>query len=83
MEISELRIAVKSSLTSAELDDVGALVTEARQRVASQRAAIEAKRAFFLAQSDLQIAVNGGGAIGGGEVQSVTSAAAQATGNSH
>jgi outer membrane protein TolC len=63
--------------------DVFALVTEARQRVASQRAAIEAKRAFFLAQSDLQIAVNGGGAIGGGEVQSVTSAAAQATGNSH
>ena len=30
MEISELRIAVKSSLTSAELDDVGALVAEAR-----------------------------------------------------
>ena len=30
MEISELHIAVKSSLTSAELDDVGALVAEAR-----------------------------------------------------
>ena len=30
MEISELHIAVKSSVTSAELDDVGALVAEAR-----------------------------------------------------
>ena len=30
MEISELRVAVKSSLSSAELDDVGALVSEAR-----------------------------------------------------
>jgi outer membrane protein TolC len=41
--------------------DVFALVTEARQRVASLRAAVEAKRDFWLAQSDLQSAVNGGG----------------------
>jgi outer membrane protein TolC len=41
--------------------DVFALLTEARQRVASLRAGIEAKRDFWLAQSDLQTAVNGGG----------------------
>jgi outer membrane protein TolC len=42
--------------------DVFALLTEARQRVASLRAAIEAKRDFWLAQADLNTAVNGGGA---------------------
>ncbi|CEG10686.1 efflux transporter, outer membrane factor (OMF) lipoprotein, NodT family [Afipia felis] len=41
--------------------DVFTLLTEARQRTASLRAAIEAKRSFWLAQSDLQTAVNGGG----------------------
>ena len=41
--------------------DVFALVTEARQRVASLRAAIEARRNFWLAQSELQNAINGGG----------------------
>jgi outer membrane protein TolC len=41
--------------------DVFALLVEARQRIASMRAAIEAKRSFWLAQSDLNTAVNGGG----------------------
>lgn len=41
--------------------DVFALLTEARQRIASQRAAIDAKRDFWLAQSELLTAVNGGG----------------------
>jgi outer membrane protein TolC len=41
--------------------DVFALLTEARQRIASLRAAIEAKRDFWLAQSDLNTVVNGGG----------------------
>jgi outer membrane protein TolC len=41
--------------------DVFALLTEARQRVASLRAAIEAKRDFWLAQAELNTAVNGGG----------------------
>lgn len=41
--------------------DVFALLTEARQRIAALRAAIEAKREFWLAQSELQTAVNGGG----------------------
>ena len=42
--------------------DVFALLTEARQRLASLRGAIDAKQNFWLAQSDLQTAVNGGGA---------------------
>jgi outer membrane protein TolC len=49
--------------------DVFALVTEARQRIATLRAAIEAKREFWLAQSELKTAVNGGG---GGETQRPT-----------
>jgi outer membrane protein TolC len=54
--------------------DVFALLTEARQRLASLRAAIDAKRAFFLAQSDLQTAVNGGGS-GAREAPTTTAAA--------
>lgn len=42
--------------------DIFALLTEARQRLASLRGAIEARQSFFLAQSALQTAVNGGGA---------------------
>lgn len=41
--------------------DVFALLTEARQRIAVLRAAIDAKRNFWVAQSALQTAVNGGG----------------------
>lgn len=41
--------------------DVFALLTEARQRIAALRAVIEAKRNFWLAQSELKTAVNGGG----------------------
>lgn len=59
--------------------DVFALLTEARQRIASLRAAIEAKRAFWFAQSDLQTAVNGGGS-GEGQSKSPTTTA-QAGGN--
>jgi outer membrane protein TolC len=61
--------------------DVFALLTEARQRIASLRAAIDAKREFFLAQSELQIAVNGGGS-GPKETSTTTaSAAPPASGN--
>jgi outer membrane protein TolC len=45
---------------SAMQVDVFALLVEARQRIAALRAAIEAKRNFWLAQSDLQAAINGG-----------------------
>ena len=63
--------------------DVFALLTEARQRLASLRAAIDAKRAFWLAQSDLQTAVNGGGSAGARENPTTTAAAAPAAGGTH
>ena len=46
---------------SAMQIDVFALLQEARQRIAALRAAIEAKRAFWLAKTELTVAVNGGG----------------------
>lgn len=55
--------------------DVFALLVETRQRIASMRAAIDAKRNFWLAQSDLQTAVNGGGS---GETQTESRPAATA-----
>ena len=62
--------------------DVFALLTEARQRIVALRAAIEAKRNFWLAQSELQTAINGGG---GSETQQRTrpSTAVQASGGGH
>ncbi|WP_407169776.1 TolC family protein [Bradyrhizobium sp. ORS 111] len=63
--------------------DVFALLTEARQRLASLRAAIDARRDFWLAQSELQTAVNGG-AEGAPPALSTTASAAQpAAGAAH
>jgi outer membrane protein TolC len=59
--------------------DVFALLTEARQRIAALRAAIEAKRNFWLAQSALQTAINGGGR---GEPSSETRSATAAQASS-
>src|SRR5207253_11264933 len=59
--------------------DVFALLTEARQRIAALRAAIDAKREFWLAQSELQSAINGGGSGNGdrdGRSQAATVASA-------
>jgi len=64
--------------------DVFALLTEARQRIAALRAAIEAKRDFWLAQSDLTTAVNGGGSRDAQkEFRPTTSARAGGGGGSH
>lgn len=64
--------------------DVFALLTEARQRLAALRAAIEAKRDFWLAQSELQTAVNGGGrSIEQQPSTARSSTAAQAGGAGH
>jgi outer membrane protein TolC len=61
--------------------DVFALLTEARQRIAALRAAIEAKRNFWLAQSELKTAVNGGGRAGiQPETRSATTAQASGGG---
>lgn len=56
--------------------DVFALLTEARQRIAALRAGIEAKRNFWLAQSELKTAVNGGG-VGGDQAGERSSTTAQ------
>lgn len=62
--------------------DVFALLVETRQRIASLRAAIEARREFFLAQSDLKAAVIGGET--GARVATGTSVtAAPASGGGH
>ena len=63
--------------------DVFALLTEARQRIASLRAAIDAKREFFLAQSELQTAVNGGGSGGSSDNPTTTAAAAVPAAGGH
>jgi GNAT superfamily N-acetyltransferase len=57
MEISELRIAVKSSFSRAELDDVGALVAEARwnQTAADWRVFIERGRVHAAHSEDGRI----------------------------
>jgi outer membrane protein TolC len=44
--------------------DVFALLIEAKQRIAATRSATEAKRDFWLAQSELQSTVNGGNRAG-------------------
>jgi outer membrane protein TolC len=62
--------------------DVFALLTEARQRVVSLRAGIEARRDFWLAQSDLKATIDGGG-MGGSEGDRPAAATAQAADTSH
>lgn len=73
---------MRLQLSSMQVD-VFALVTETRQRVASQRAAIDARRAFWFSQSDLMTAVNGGGAGAGSDGPSPAVSTAQSAGNSH
>jgi outer membrane protein TolC len=63
--------------------DVFALLTEARLRLAALRAAVEARRDFWLAQSELKTAVNGGGTSSESPQQPRASATAQAGGAGH
>lgn len=68
---------------SAMQIDVFALLQEARQRIAALRAAIESKRAFWLAKTNLSVAVLGGGT--GSESPSIqsTAAASASAGGGH
>jgi outer membrane protein TolC len=60
--------------------DVFTLLTEARQRLAVNIAAIEAQRDFWLAATNLGAAVAGGGvAAGGGAISSAAVSASGAT----
>ncbi|MBJ7405352.1 MAG: TolC family protein [Bradyrhizobium sp.] len=63
--------------------DIFALLTEARQRLASLRGAIDARQRFFLAQADLQTAVNGGYAPAAGTDNPTTIAAAAPAAGGH
>jgi outer membrane protein TolC len=56
--------------------DVFALLTEARQRIASHAAAIEAQRNFWLASTDLSAAIIGGGTAASSEEASNVTAPA-------
>ena len=60
---------------NAMLIDVFSLLTEARQRIAANISGIEAKRNFWLANTDLSVAILGGGHVGanGGSSLSVAS----------
>ncbi|WP_204305095.1 hypothetical protein, partial [Stenotrophomonas maltophilia] len=49
---------------NAMLIDVFSLLTEARARIAANAAAIEARRDFWIANTDLQFAVIGGSPSG-------------------
>jgi outer membrane protein TolC len=68
---------------SAMQIDVFALLQEARQRIAALRAAIEAKRAFWLANTELSAAVNGGGSESESPSSQTTSAAAAPAAGGH
>jgi outer membrane protein TolC len=63
--------------------DVFALLTEARQRIAALRAAIEAKRGFWLAESELKTAIHGGGGGSESQPEPRASTTAQAGGGGH
>lgn len=63
--------------------DIFALLAEARQRLASLRGAIDARQNFFLAQSELQTAVNGGGAPASGVDNPTNIAAASPADGGH
>ena len=68
---------------SAMQIDVFALLQEARQRIAALRAAIEAKRAFWLAKTELSVAVTGGGSGSEAATPQTSSAAAAPAAGGH
>lgn len=65
------------------LFDLSQLLIDARERITSNVAAIEAKRDFWLAATDLHVAIIGGGVAGGGAETSAAMATANASGAAH
>ena len=59
--------------------DVFALLTEARQRITVNIAAIEAQREFWLAGTNLTAAIHGGGAAGDAAARLITAGSALTT----
>lgn len=68
---------------NAMIADPAELLVDARDRITSNGAAIEAKRDFWLATVDLQTATIGGGVSGGEAEAQTASAAPQAGGGGH
>jgi outer membrane protein TolC len=68
---------------NAMLADPSELLVDARGRVTSNNAAIEANRDFWLATVNLRTAIIGGGSGGGGEAEAATAAAPQAEAGGH
>ncbi|ARP98060.1 outer membrane protein TolC [Pseudorhodoplanes sinuspersici] len=66
---------------NAMMIDVFALLAEARQRINSNVAAIEAQRDFWLASVDLATAVTGGGVAGGGGATTAVAAGGEPAGH--
>ncbi|MEW5964568.1 MAG: TolC family protein [Pseudomonadota bacterium] len=67
---------------NAMVADLAALLVDARARILSNMAAIEAQRDFYLAMTDLQVAVIGGG-VGTGGTETPRLAAAGGEGPAH
>ena len=65
---------------NAMLTDVFPLLAEARARIAANATAIEARRDFWIASTDLQLVVIGGAGSGGGAGGEGASVAAVAGG---
>jgi outer membrane protein TolC len=63
--------------------DVFALLAEARQRINASVAAIEARREFWLAHTDLSVAVVGGGISGASETSRTVAAGTAEPGGRH
>jgi len=63
--------------------DVFALLAEARQRINANVAAIDAKREFWLANTDLRVAVVGGGMSGTSETPRTAAAGTTEPGGGH
>jgi outer membrane protein TolC len=68
---------------NAMLADPSELLVDARGRITSNAAAIEAKRDFWLATVNLRAAIIGGGGGAGGEAEAATAAAPQAEAGGH
>jgi outer membrane protein TolC len=76
-EVLPLRQAINEQLTlqqNAMLIDVFKLVTQAQLRITATVNGIEAKRNFWLAHTDVEVAVLGGGSVGTGSSALITTA---------
>lgn len=68
---------------NAMQQDLSRLLVDARARIASNIAAIEAQRDFWIARTDLQVAIIGGGGLGAIAGQQVRAAGAAEAGGGH